>query len=80
MNCPDCNDDRGPASARFCPNCGTAIHTPSSSPIANKVIDYRERITKSTQGFVGRQWVRDAVDDFLWRNSMPRPGRLTGPS
>ena len=31
----------------------------------NKIIDYRDLIAKSTQGFIGRQWVREAVDGFL---------------
>lgn len=30
-----------------------------------KIINYKELIDKSTKGFVGRGWVRDAVDDFL---------------
>lgn len=30
-----------------------------------KIIDFTELIDKSTRGFVGRQWVRDAVDRFL---------------
>jgi hypothetical protein len=38
--------------------------------LSNKIIDYRELIACSTAGFVGRQWVRDAVDGFL---------RATGP-
>jgi tetratricopeptide (TPR) repeat protein len=32
---------------------------------AAKIIDYRELIERSTRDFVGRQWVRDAVDGFL---------------
>src|SRR4051812_20431017 len=33
--------------------------------VADKVIDYRDLIAKLTTGFVGRQWVSDAVADFL---------------
>jgi tetratricopeptide (TPR) repeat protein len=32
---------------------------------SNKIIDYSEFISKSTVGFVDREWVRDAVDEFL---------------
>jgi hypothetical protein len=31
----------------------------------NKIINYRELIDRSTQDFVGRRWVREAVDAFL---------------
>jgi hypothetical protein len=31
----------------------------------NKIIDYRELIIESTIGFVGREWVTQAIDDFL---------------
>lgn len=31
----------------------------------DKIINYRELIDRSTQGFVGRRWVREAVDAFL---------------
>ena len=31
----------------------------------DRVISYRELIAKSTAGFVGRGWVRDAINDFL---------------
>jgi hypothetical protein len=41
------------------------ITAASELPTTAKIIDYRELITRSTQGFVGRQWVRDAVDEFL---------------
>lgn len=39
--------------------------------VLDKIIDYRELIEKSTREFVGRQWVRDAVDAFL---RVPGPG------
>jgi len=37
--------------------------------LTNKVIDFSELIEKSTKNFVGRQWVREAVDDFLKSSS-----------
>jgi hypothetical protein len=33
--------------------------------LIDKIINYRELIDESTRGFVGRQWVRDAIDAFL---------------
>ena len=33
--------------------------------IADKIINYRELIDRSTQGFIGRRWVGQAVDAFL---------------
>lgn len=45
--------------------------------ITKKIINYRELIYKSTEGFIGRQWVRDAVDDFLKANG-PRYFLLIG--
>jgi hypothetical protein len=44
---------------------------------ADKIIDYRELIERATAGFVGRQWVRDAVDRFL-RAPGPRTFLLKG--
>jgi hypothetical protein len=51
--------------------------------VASKIIDYRALITNLTAGFVGREWVRDAVADFLradeahFYEALPlrRPGR-----
>ena len=31
----------------------------------NKIINYKELINKSTEGFVGREWLRDEIDSFL---------------
>ena len=39
--------------------------TAPSAGLSAKIIDYRDLIARSTKGFVGRQWVRDAVDGFL---------------
>jgi hypothetical protein len=33
--------------------------------LTDKIINYRELIDRSIQGFVGRRWVREAVDAFL---------------
>ena len=33
--------------------------------IQDKIVDYRDLIKKSTEGFVGRKWVRDELDTFL---------------
>lgn len=33
--------------------------------LSEKIIDFSELINKSTEGFTGRQWVRDAVIDFI---------------
>jgi hypothetical protein len=68
MNCLSCGYERVPAGARWCPKCGRDLPAPAISragALSNKIIDYRELITRSTKGFVGRQWVRDAVDGFL---------------
>lgn len=45
--------------------------------MTKKIIDFSELIEKSTENFVGRQWVRDAVDDFLKAND-PRYFLLLG--
>ncbi|NOR47143.1 MAG: hypothetical protein GQ533_03730 [Methanosarcinaceae archaeon] len=45
--------------------------------LTNKIIDFSELIDKSTGNFVGRHWVRDAVDDFLKAND-PRYFLLLG--
>jgi WD40 repeat protein len=45
--------------------------------VGEKVIDYRDLIARLTNGFVGRQWVRDAVDEFL-RGDTPRHFLLLG--
>lgn len=37
--------------------------------LSEKIIDFSELINKSTEGFIGRQWVRDAVIDFIKNNS-----------
>jgi WD40 repeat protein len=42
-----------------------------------KIINYKELIDKSTKGFVGRGWVRDAVDVFL-SGKEPRHFLLVG--
>lgn len=42
-----------------------------------KVIDFSKLIAQSTENFVGRQWVRDAVDDFL-KADCPRYFLLLG--
>lgn len=34
-------------------------------PSAEKTIDYRDLISRSMEGFIGRQFVFDAVDEFL---------------
>jgi hypothetical protein len=39
--------------------------------VGGKVIDYRGLIARLTEGFVGRQWVRDAVDEFLRAGGPP---------
>ncbi len=65
MNCPKCAYDRVPEEAHFCPKCGTEITAAPELSTTHKIIDYRELIAKSTAGFVGRQWVRDEVDEFL---------------
>lgn len=46
--------------------------------LTDKIIDYRELIARSTAGFVGRQWVRDAIDDFLKQAGSPRHFLLMG--
>ncbi|HEY7427212.1 MAG TPA: hypothetical protein VH682_23460 [Gemmataceae bacterium] len=45
--------------------------------IASKVIDYRNLISRLTDGFVGRSWVRDVVDEFLHADG-PRHFLLLG--
>ena len=45
--------------------------------VAGKVIDYRGLIARLTEGFVGRQWVRDAVDEFLSAEAPPHHFTLT---
>jgi hypothetical protein len=39
--------------------------------VGGKVIDYRGLIAGLTDGCVGRQWVRDAVDKFLRADGPP---------
>jgi hypothetical protein len=41
------------------------IFRQGSEAMTEKIINYRELIGRSTQGFVGRRWVREAVDAFL---------------
>jgi tetratricopeptide (TPR) repeat protein len=65
MNCPECGHNRVPEGARFCPNCGAAMRQVPESRLVPKIIDYRTLIERSTEEFVGRQWVRDAIDGFL---------------
>lgn len=77
MKCPHCDHLSVSDGARYCPNCGVSLLVLPSASVANKIIDYRELIEKSTQGFVGRQWVRDAVDSFLGADS-PRYFLLLG--
>lgn len=65
MKCPFCGYEGVPADARWCPKCGRALSAPATTPpnaLSEKVIDYRELIARSTEGFVGRGWVRDEVD------------------
>lgn len=54
-----------PEEAHFCPTCGEKLASASRPLIAGKIIDYRDLIANSTQGFVGRAWLREAIDDFL---------------
>jgi len=53
-------------------NAPTARIEPS-----RKIIDYRELIEHSTKGFMGRNWVREAVDEFL-EASGPRTCLILG--
>src|ERR1700678_543751 len=45
--------------------------------LVSKIIPFRDLITRLTNGFVGRQWVRDAVAAFL-RADGPRHFLLLG--
>ncbi|HBY99420.1 MAG TPA: hypothetical protein DEP84_36695, partial [Chloroflexi bacterium] len=69
MNCPDCGAANLPEGARFCPTCGASLPERSHPLIAQKIIDYGDLIAKSTKGFVGRDWLRRAVEDFLRADS-----------
>ncbi|HWQ11222.1 MAG TPA: zinc-ribbon domain-containing protein [Roseiflexaceae bacterium] len=64
MRCSQCGND-APANARFCPACGAALTAMPEPSILDKIIDFRGFIERITAGFVGRQWLRDAVNAFL---------------
>lgn len=65
MNCPHCGAANLPEGARFCPTCGASLPERSHPLIAEKIIDYGDLIARRTKGFVGRDWLRRAVEDFL---------------
>ena len=75
--CRYCRCERVPEGARYCPICGASLSEVPSVSITNKIINYRDLVARSTRGFVGRQWVRDAVDGFLQANG-PRCFLLLG--
>jgi WD40 repeat protein len=58
MNCQLCGYERVPAEARWCPNCSQRLYRVAS-------LDYTELVTERTQGFTGREWVFEAIDDWL---------------
>ncbi len=72
--CPYCDYRHLPAGSRWCAMCKRRL---PAFQLADKIIPYQELIDKSTEGFVGRQWVRDEVDRFLAR-SEPRHFLLLG--
>lgn len=77
MICPNCNSTEIPDSAHFCSNCGTSLRQTTKSRSVDKIIDYRELITRVTEDFFGRTRVRETVDDFLKAKS-PRYFLLLG--
>jgi tetratricopeptide (TPR) repeat protein len=58
MQCALCGSDRVPHDAKFCPFCTQRLYLVAG-------LDYTELVTERTEGFTGRQWVFEAVDDWL---------------
>jgi len=65
MNCPYCKYDDVPDDAPFCPDCGKEMPATPPTLIASKIIDYHKLVAKSTERFVGREWLRQYLIGFL---------------
>jgi hypothetical protein len=70
MNCPYCHREL-PPEARFCPYCRSLLPSP-------RTISFSAYIAERTQDFTGREWVFQAIDDWLGDPQGPRVFLLTG--
>lgn len=71
MRCPHCDHLGVPDGAFSCPNCGHQLDLMAA-------LDYTGLVIERTQGFTGREWVFQAIGDWLADPTGARVFLLTG--